>query len=160
MRLNLQLITAFWLALRVWLVIFLSVLVLHSQSMQSPKKLLLSHILIKISHDAGQGYNEEISLARKRAEEVLSAARSGTSFARLAEQYSEDVATAELGGSLGWVKRGQLAPALEKAAFGQKVGEVSGIVQSAFGFISYGSWPSPMTTKALFRRRLESASYL
>jgi len=62
------------------------------------------------------------------------AARSGTSFAHLAEEYSDDSATAEIGGSLGWVRRGQLASALDEAAFQLKVGEISGIVQSAFGF--------------------------
>jgi len=131
---NARLVTASWPGLKVPLLIFLGVLLLHGQSVQHPKKLLLSHILIKVPVDAGQDHTDEINLARKRAEEVLIAARSGTSFARLAEQYSDDAATAELGGSLGWVRRGQLAPALDEAAFQLKVGEISGIVQSDFGF--------------------------
>ena len=135
MRADHQLVTAFHLSLKVPLLVFLAVSLLHSQSEQHPKKLLLSHILIKISAvDAGQAQTAEVNRARKRAEEVLIAARSGTSFAHLAEQYSDDPATADLGGSLGWVRRGQLASALDEAAFQLKVGEISGIVQSAFGF--------------------------
>jgi hypothetical protein len=122
------------LGLKVLFLIICAAFLLHSQSVQHPKKLLLSHILIKVSVDAGPGHTDEINLARKRAEEVLIAARSGASFAHLAEQYSDDPATAEIGGSLGWVRKGQLAPALEEAAFQLKVGEISGIVQSAFGF--------------------------
>ena len=134
MRANARLVTAPWLDLNVPLKFIFSAFSLPGQSVQHPKKLLLSHILIKVSFDAGQGGTDEVNLARKRAEDVLRAARSGTSFAHLAEQYSEDPATAELGGSLGWVRRGQLAPALDEAAFQLKVGEISGIVQSAFGF--------------------------
>jgi hypothetical protein len=134
-RANARLITTSHLCLKVPLLVILAVFLLHGQSEQHPKKLLLSHILIKVSAaDAGQGHTDEINLARKRAEEVLRVARSGASFAHLAEQYSEDSATADIGGSLGWVRRGQLAPALDEAAFHLKVGEISGIVQSDFGF--------------------------
>jgi len=135
MRANTRLVTASHLGLKAPLLVILAVFLLHGQSEQHPKKLLLSHILIKVSaDDTGQEHTDEINLAQKRAEEVLVAARSGTSFARLAEQYSDDAATAELGGSLGWVRKGELAPALDEAAFHLKVGEISGIVRSAFGF--------------------------
>jgi hypothetical protein len=135
MRANARLVPASCLCVKVPLLVVLAVFLLHGQSEQHPKKLLLSHILIKVSGaDAGQGHTDEINLARKRAEEVLIAARSGTSFAHLAEQYSDDPATAEIGGSLGWVRRGELAPALDEAAFQLKVGEISGIIQSDFGF--------------------------
>ena len=134
MSANARLLTASRLGLKVLFSVICAVFLLHGQSVQHPKKLLLSHILIKVSIDSGQEHSDEINLARKRAEEVLIAARSGTSFAHLAEQYSNDAATAEIGGSLGWVRKGQLAPALDEAAFQLKVGEISGIVQSAFGF--------------------------
>jgi hypothetical protein len=134
MSANARLVTASWLGLKVLFLAICAAFLLHGQSVQHPKKLLLSHILIKVSVDAEPGHTDEINLARKRAEEVLIAARSGTSFAHLAEQYSDDPATAEIGGSLGWVRKGQLTPALDEAAFQLKVGEISGIVQSAFGF--------------------------
>lgn len=107
----------------------------HGQSELPRKKLLLSHILIQVpAGDGGQEDTDKINQAQRRAEEVLVAARSGKSFARLAEQYSEDPGTAQLGGSLGWIRKGQLTPSLDEAAFQLKVGQISGIVRSAFGF--------------------------
>ena len=117
------------------LLIVLATSLAHGQSELPPKKLLLSHILIQVSAgDGGQENTDKINQAQRRAEEVLAAARSGKSFARLAEQYSEDPGTAQLGGSLGWIRKGQLTPSLDEAAFQLKVGEISGIVRSAFGF--------------------------
>src|ERR1041384_5509949 len=48
MRADHQLVTAFHLSLKVPLLVFLAVSLLHSPSEQHPKKLLLSHILIKM----------------------------------------------------------------------------------------------------------------
>jgi hypothetical protein len=90
-RANARLVTTAFIYINVPLSVILAVFLLQGQSEQHPKKLLLSHILIKVSAvDAGQRYTDEINLARKRAEEILGAVRSGASFANLAEQYSDD----------------------------------------------------------------------
>jgi PPIC-type PPIASE domain len=124
-----------FLFLKASLLVVLAASPSQAQNESVPKKLLLSHILIKISDvETGSEATTKTDLARSRAEEVLKAARSGTSFASLAARYSDDPATADIGGSLGWVRRGQLAPSLEEVAFQLKVGEISEIVQSDFGF--------------------------
>jgi hypothetical protein len=134
MRVTARLVTAQF-GYKALLLLVLATSVVHGQPEQHPKKLLLSHILIQVpAGDGGQENTDKINQAQKRAEDVLAAARSGKSFARLAEQYSEDSATAQMGGSLGWIRKGQLAPALDEAAFQLKVGEISGIVRSAIGF--------------------------
>lgn len=54
-------------------------------------------------------------------------------FEDAAKKYSED-ASAESGGDLGWITKGQTDPDFEYAAWNIKVGVLSGIVQSKFGF--------------------------
>ncbi|HVN67090.1 MAG TPA: peptidylprolyl isomerase, partial [Candidatus Sulfotelmatobacter sp.] len=65
---------------------------------------------------------------------VLGKIRSGADFAALAKQYSRDPGSAAKGGALGYFATGSMVPAFEKAAFALKVGEISGIVQTPFGY--------------------------
>jgi len=65
---------------------------------------------------------------------VLGQVKSGANFASLAKKYSRDPGSASQGGSLGYFTTGTMVPAFDKAAFALKVGEVSGIVQSPFGY--------------------------
>jgi parvulin-like peptidyl-prolyl isomerase len=60
-------------------------------------------------------------------------------FAELAMQHSEDTATAQDGGELGWVARYQLTRAQEEAVFGlAEVGDVSDVVDGgAEGIVIY-----------------------
>ena len=54
-------------------------------------------------------------------------------FAALAKQYSDDPG-GKNGGDLGTFKKGAMTPAFEDAAFKLKVGEISGVVETSFGF--------------------------
>lgn len=71
---------------------------------------------------------------RQKAEEILRRAKAGEDFAALAQQYSEDTGSKVVGGDLGWFGRGQMVKPFEDAAFALKEGEVSGIVESQFGY--------------------------
>jgi peptidyl-prolyl cis-trans isomerase SurA len=71
--------------------------------------------------------------ADERAQQALSRAQSGEDFARLAREYSDDAATREAGGDLGWVRRGQLLPEFEEALFSMRLGEVRGLVETSIG---------------------------
>jgi len=72
--------------------------------------------------------------SKSEAEEVVSQLRRGADFAELARAKSKD-ATAQAGGELGWVQKGQLVPEFEAAAFGiSGKGRISGVVQTQFGF--------------------------
>ena len=57
----------------------------------------------------------------------------GDNFATLAVLYSEGPSAAR-GGDIGWSTQAELDPAYAKAAFALKVGQVSKIVESSFGY--------------------------
>jgi parvulin-like peptidyl-prolyl isomerase len=71
---------------------------------------------------------------REMADEVLARLQAGEDFAYLAREYSEDISSRETGGDMGFFPRGVMPAEVEEVAFGLEVGELSGIVESQFGF--------------------------
>ena len=71
---------------------------------------------------------------RAKAEDILRRVRAGEDFATLAREFSEDPGSRAQGGDLGWFGRGVMVKPFEEAAFALKAGEVSGLVESPFGF--------------------------
>jgi peptidyl-prolyl cis-trans isomerase C len=67
------------------------------------------------------------------ANEVLEAINNNESFEVVAEKYSS-CPSAQNGGDLGSFTRGKMVPEFESAAFGLNTGEVSGPVQTQFGY--------------------------
>ena len=91
-----------------------------------------AHILISAKQKAPQ---EEWDAARTRIDSVYQALKNGADFAELAQKVSQDPGTASKGGELPYVQRGQLVKEFEDAAYELKdSGEISQVVQSAFGF--------------------------
>jgi peptidyl-prolyl cis-trans isomerase C len=72
--------------------------------------------------------------SRAKAEDILRRVRAGEDFTRLADQFTEDPSGKGRGGDLGWFGRGMMVKPFEDAAFALKPGEVSGIVESQFGY--------------------------
>ncbi len=73
-------------------------------------------------------------IAKEKAEKLLDSVKSGMDFSELAKKYSDDSLSALQGGSLGKSKKGSFVKEFEDAAFLLKPGEVSGIVESEFGY--------------------------
>lgn len=73
-------------------------------------------------------------IARKKAEEVLTALEAGEDFCYLVSRYSGDPGTADQCGSLGTVGRGEFVTEFEAAAFALNEGEHSGVVETKYGF--------------------------
>jgi peptidyl-prolyl cis-trans isomerase SurA len=78
------------------------------------------------------------SSQKKEAREKLEAIRqrilNGEDFEDLARLNSEDPMTAVEGGYLGWFKKKELVPEYEEASYRLTPGQMSGIVESVFGF--------------------------
>ena len=68
------------------------------------------------------------------AAEVVERLAGGEDFAELAAEFSIDQSNKDNAGYLGFFGRGVMVPEFEEAAFGMTVGEVSGVVESPFGF--------------------------
>lgn len=79
--------------------------------------------------------DESLSKTSKaRAEEALAKVKSGTAFADVAKEFSQDVSTAEKGGELGWFAKGVMVKEFEETAFQMKAGDVSELVETKFGW--------------------------
>ena len=95
---------------------------------QQPEGVRLAHILIPIKPE-----KTTIDELKARAESIAQRAKKGEDFSELAEKYSDDPSSAQ-GGELGYFKKGDMLPSFEKAAFALKVGEISDVVETQFGF--------------------------
>jgi peptidyl-prolyl cis-trans isomerase C len=71
---------------------------------------------------------------KEKAEEVKKQLQEGGDFAALAKQYSQDPGSAERGGDLGCIGKGETVPNFEEAAFNAKQGEIVGPVETEFGY--------------------------
>lgn len=99
---------------------------------EQPQERRARHILIKV--DAGASADAKAK-AKARAEALLAEVRKNPAgFADLAKQNSEDPGSAVQGGDLDWFGRGAMVKVFEDTAFALKKGEVSGVVESDFGF--------------------------
>ena len=68
------------------------------------------------------------------ADSLVRVLRGGADFATLARRFSDDSATRDSGGTLGWFRRGTMVKAFEAVAFRLKPGAISDVVQTDFGF--------------------------
>ncbi|HJU55076.1 MAG TPA: peptidylprolyl isomerase [Pyrinomonadaceae bacterium] len=117
---------------------------------QQPERVTAAHILIaarpnlisqqfeRDKHLSGEALaaavREEVARRRRLAEELRVKASRGADFAGLARQYSEDPSSREQGGDLGTFARGTHTRAFDEAAFALKPGQLSGVVQTEYGF--------------------------
>ncbi|MGL4223676.1 MAG: peptidylprolyl isomerase [Vibrio sp.] len=94
----------------------------HLDKYSTAEQRKVSHILIE-GDDA------------QSAQAILDQLKAGGDFATLAQQKSQDVGSAQDGGSLGWIERDTMDPAFEAAAFAlTEPNQVSGLVKSEFGY--------------------------
>jgi len=96
-----------------------------------PEQRHIRHILVSLPPDADEA---QAAKARKRLEAIRARIEGGEDFATVAEEVSQDPASAKQGGDLGFVRRGLLDPAFELVAFSLKPDVVSEPVRSRFGY--------------------------
>ena len=73
--------------------------------------------------------------AKARADSLLAEIRKGGDFEQIAKRESMDPGTKQLGGDLGWNRRGSgLVPEFEAMMFALRPGEVSPVIETPFGY--------------------------
>ncbi len=109
----------------------------HAAEYRVPESVKLRHILIKLPLPGPDGKVDakQADAARAKAQDVLNQLRHGGDFAVLAKKYSDDLATAKDGGSVGQLVQGSgTAPEIEKVAFGLTKGQTSDLIPTSYGF--------------------------
>jgi len=117
----------------------------NQERFKKPESVRASHILIKVDEiddeaAAKMTDDEKAKLpaqakekARKKAEDILAQLKQGGDFAKLAAENSA-CPSKEKGGDLGVFEKGRMTEEFEKAAFALNPGELSGVVETDFGF--------------------------
>lgn len=95
-----------------------------------PEKVRASHILISVPENATDKEKKE---AKKKAESILKDLKKGENFEEVAKEKS-DCPSKKNGGDLGYFTRGQMVKPFEDAAFSLETGQLSGIVETKFGY--------------------------
>ena len=101
-----------------------------------PLEISARHLLVSYKGGlrASPGIGRSKAEALARAEEAQKRAVAGEDFIALVKQYSDEPGAAERGGDLGKFERSAMVPAFANAAFALKVGEVSSVVETQFGY--------------------------
>jgi peptidyl-prolyl cis-trans isomerase C len=99
--------------------------------MKTDESVRVRHILIKVDPNASI---QDRSEALRKAQEIQKKIIDGADFEEMAKKYSADPGSAQKGGDLGFIVRGQMVKSFEKAAFSLPVGGVSDVIQSEFGY--------------------------
>ncbi len=90
-----------------------------SKPLFSTETVTTSHIMVKTEAEA---------------EAILKELQAGKDFAEEAKAKSQDTGSAERGGDLGALRRGQTVPEFEEAAFRLQDGELSAVIKTEYGY--------------------------
>jgi len=106
----------------------------HPNDFAIPEQVRASHILLLTQpKDPNADPNQVKAAAKEKAEKLLKQVKDGGDFAGIAKENSECPSAAQ-GGDLGLFPRGKMVKPFEEAAFAMKVGDVSDLVETQFGY--------------------------
>jgi peptidyl-prolyl cis-trans isomerase D len=103
----------------------------HKEEFYQEEQVRARHILLKLPAEAEA---HEEARVRAEAEAIRQRIEAGEDFAAIAQQSSQDPASAAQGGDLGFFKRGVMVKAFEEVAFALQPGDVSAPVRTDFGY--------------------------
>jgi parvulin-like peptidyl-prolyl isomerase len=121
-----------WWWLGVGLVLCLMVLAMWQWSHLDPRQSVVQarHILIAFDARDPAAQDRALKLARDIRQRVLD----GESFSKLAETYSNDPGSAQKGGYLGTLKKGDLVGEIEKFVWNAPIDQLSDVIKTRYGF--------------------------
>ena len=101
-----------------------------------PSEIAARHLLVSYQGAlrASPSITRSKAEAQARATTALARAKAGEDFELLVKEFSDEPGAGDRGGSLGRFGHGMMVPAFEKAAFKLAPGEISDLVETAFGF--------------------------
>jgi NIMA-interacting peptidyl-prolyl cis-trans isomerase 1 len=101
-----------------------------------PTQVASRHVLVmhRESLARPEGITRTREEARARAQEALLKIRSGAPFEEVVKQYTDEPGGAERNGDLGTFDRSTMVKQFADAAFALKVGEVSEVIETKYGF--------------------------
>jgi peptidyl-prolyl cis-trans isomerase C len=102
----------------------------NQDKFKKPESYRASHILLSVKPEAT---SEEKQKAREKAESIRKRIVAGEDFAVLAKAESSCPSSAQ-GGDLGFFGKGEMVPPFENATAALKPGEISGVVETQFGY--------------------------
>ena len=102
-------------------------------TLTTPAQVRASHILIKPDPSIVD-VNEAKAKAKAKAEKLLKQVKAGGDFAALAKENSDDPGSKAMGGDLGFFEKGTMVKEFGDAAFAMKVGQISNVVETQFGY--------------------------
>jgi peptidyl-prolyl cis-trans isomerase C len=102
----------------------------NKEDFNTPEQVKASHILIKVAPTATP---EEKAAAKAKIDGLLKQVKAGGDFAALAKENSDCPSKAK-GGDLGFFDRSSMVKEFADAAFAMKVGQVSNVVETQFGY--------------------------
>jgi parvulin-like peptidyl-prolyl isomerase len=102
----------------------------------APDTIIAQHILVAYAaaKRAPKGVTRSKADAKARAAEALAKIKGGAPFEDVVKEYSDDAGSADRMGSVGKFHRADMDPSFSGAAFALKVGGVSDVVETPFGF--------------------------
>ncbi len=102
----------------------------HRDEYRTPERVHARHILLSITNKP----KDEVPKIKAQAEALDKQLKAGADFAELAKKNSQDPGSAQKGGDLGWVSRGQMVKNFEDAVFTLKPNAISDVVTTEYGF--------------------------
>lgn len=130
----------------------------HSKDYIADESIRITHVLLPLPSNPTKDQEEA---ALSRAKDILERVEQGEDFATLAHQYSRNTPGVQ-GGDIGYFKKGEMIPAIEKKAFSLEVGEVGGPIRTPGGVVlvtvtdKKGGGPIPL---AKIKKRVEKDYY-
>jgi peptidyl-prolyl cis-trans isomerase D len=110
----------------------------HSSEFNTKERVKARHILVSFTgarNASGAGALRTKDEAKKRAEDALRQVKApGADFAKLASTLTDESAGKSRGGDLGFFTREDMVKEFSEAAFNLQAGQLSGVVESPFGF--------------------------